>query len=115
MTTPDRSAKKNFYVVGGTLTPEAPSYVERAADRELFEHAMAGDFCYVLTARQVGKSSLMIRTARRLRESGVRTVIVDLTSIGTDQGDTSADQWYYGMADVIREELGLAIDLDAWC
>jgi sialate O-acetylesterase len=39
------------------MQPDAPSYIEREADRELFERVLAGDFCYVLTPRQMGKSS----------------------------------------------------------
>ena len=56
----------DFFVAGGTLKAEEPSYVRRPADDELFELASSGQFCYVLTPRQMGKSSLMIRTARRL-------------------------------------------------
>ena len=61
--------KPEFYVVGGTMLPDAPSYVERNADKELFNALTNGEFCYVLTSRQMGKSSLMIRTASRLREA----------------------------------------------
>ena len=59
-------ADAQFFVAGGTLRSDAPSYVQRPADDELFNQALAGEFCYVLTPRQMGKSSLMIRTARRL-------------------------------------------------
>src|SRR2546428_1748356 len=50
-----------FYHTGGTLRPDAPSYVERHADQELSEGLLRGEFCYVLTSRQRGKSSLMNR------------------------------------------------------
>lgn len=71
-----------FFKAGGTLRARAPSYVERPADQELFDRVLAGEFCYVLTARQMGKSSLMIRTVQRLREQDYKTVILDLTVIG---------------------------------
>ncbi|MDQ1354724.1 MAG: hypothetical protein QG657_5033, partial [Acidobacteriota bacterium] len=103
-----------FYVVGGTLRADAPSYIERAADRELYEHTLAGDFCYVLTPRQMGKSSLMARTAGRLKKEGVRTAILDLTQIGTEQEKQSAGQWYYGIAYRIVKELGIAVNLSDW-
>lgn len=59
-----------FYVTGGTLPRDAPSYVTRRADDELLDGLRAGRFCYVLTSRQMGKSSLMVRTATRLRQEG---------------------------------------------
>jgi hypothetical protein len=104
----------DFFVVGGTMRPDAPSYIEREADRELFERVLAGDFCYVLTPRQMGKSSLMARTAKRLREKGVQTAIVDLTQIGTEKEKQSADRWYYGISHRILRELGLNVKLNEW-
>ena len=49
--------QNGFYVIGGTLRRDAPSYVPRQADGELYEGLRQGRFCYVLTSRQVGKSS----------------------------------------------------------
>lgn len=112
--TPSNPPTKNFYVVGGTMLPDAPSYVERQADHELFKATMAGEFCYVLTTRQVGKSSLMIRMAQKLRAQGVAAVIVDLTQIGTVRGTNAENQWYYSIADEIVAELNLDIDLSLW-
>jgi hypothetical protein len=43
--------------------PEARSYIVREADDELYRLLMSGEFCYILTTRQMGKSSLMARTA----------------------------------------------------
>ncbi len=101
----------NFFVAGGTLRHDSPSYVKRPADDELFKLAMAGEFCYVLTARQMGKSSLMIRTAQRLQEAGASSVIIDLTKIGTD---VSVEQWYLGLITQLKRRLHLSVDPMAW-
>ena len=56
---------KSFYQASGTLEADAPSYVQRQADHDLLAHVIAGDFCYVLTPRQMGKSRyLPCRTDR---------------------------------------------------
>ncbi|MCP5107441.1 MAG: hypothetical protein GY950_28900, partial [bacterium] len=104
----------DFYVVGGTMRPDAPSYIERNADNELYQRTLAGDFCYVLTPRQMGKSSLMARTAQRLKKAGIHTAVVDLTQIGAEQEEKSADQWYYGIAHRIVRKLGFKIKLSHW-
>ena len=82
---------REFYVTGGTLRHDAPSYVERRADRDLCEGLLACEFCYVLTSRQMGKSSLMVRTVKRLRNQGVSVAVLDLTAIGQN---LSLEQWY---------------------
>jgi hypothetical protein len=99
------------------MKPSAPSYLERPADRELFEFLSAGEFCYVLTSRQMGKSSLMARTAARLREGGTLAAVVDLTLLsgsGAKDQPPSAAAWYLGIARVIAGDLQLKADLRTW-
>ena len=83
-----------FFISGGTLPPNASSYVERQADRDLMDCLRQGEYGYVLNTRQMGKSSLMVRTAARLREDGYSVAILDLTAIGQN---LSVEQWYDGM------------------
>ncbi|MFQ5615696.1 MAG: AAA-like domain-containing protein, partial [Anaerolineales bacterium] len=101
----------NFFVVGGTLKREAPSYISRPADGELFRLTLEGEYCNVLASRQMGKSSLMVRTAERLRRHGVRSVIVDLTRIGSS---ITASQWYLSFIAEMAWQLDLDLDVDAW-
>ncbi len=101
----------SFFVTGGTLRPNAPSYVTRAADRELFEGLSHGEFCYVLTSRQMGKSSLMSRTAARLRETGTRVVVLDLTSYGQN---LTVEQWYDGLCSAIGRQLRIEDLMEAF-
>lgn len=101
-----------FYIAGGTLHRDAQCYVERRADRELYDGLRQGQFCYVLTSRQMGKSSLMVRTALSLRESGVGVVVLDLTAIGQN---LSFEQWYGGLFGSMSQQLDLEDELeDFW-
>jgi WD40 repeat protein len=104
-----QETRRSFFTVGGTLPANAPSYVERKADTDLFTHLMEGQFCYVLTSRQVGKSSLMVRTAIRLRQAERRVAVLDLTKVGMN---LSAEQWYDGLLVQLGREFDLEDELD---
>lgn len=102
----------DFYVIGGTLKPDAPCYVRRQADDRLHESLVEGKFCYVLTSRQVGKSSLMVRAALRLRKDRMTAAVIDLTSLGQN---LAVEQWYYGMLLRIGQQLDLEDEIeDYW-
>jgi WD40 repeat protein len=106
------AADGGFYVTGGTLGRDAACYVVRAADDRLFEGLRSGHFCYVLTARQMGKSSLMVRTAVRLREAGAGVAVLDLTALGQN---LTAEQWYSGLLAQMGQQLDLVDELeDFW-
>src|SRR6266487_2123762 len=101
----------SFYVTGGTVPRDAICYVPRQADLDLLEGLRQGEFCYVLTARQMGKSSLMVRTAARLREEGASVVALDLTAEGQN---VTVEQWYDGLLIQLGRKLGLEAELDAF-
>ncbi|GAB1540720.1 hypothetical protein NUACC21_33890 [Scytonema sp. NUACC21] len=100
----------NFYQVGASLPVDAPSYVKRLADEEFYQKLKAGKFCYVLNSRQMGKSSLRVKTMQRLQASGRVCAAIDLTGIGKHK--VTLAQWYGGIVYALVESCQLEDKFD---
>lgn len=104
-------SNSSIYTVGGTVQAGDGIYITRRADEELLALCRRSVFTYVLTSRQMGKSSLMVRTAERLGEEGIQSVVIDLTQLGVQ---LTAEQWYLGLLSIIEETLALDTDVVEW-
>jgi Leucine-rich repeat (LRR) protein len=98
--------------VGGALWPQRDIYIERPEDRAFFDLLLSGEYVNVLSPRQMGKSSLMVRTIGKLRANGVRTANLDVAAdlAGTDQ----ADKWFLALVREITRNLKIQFDVSTW-
>lgn len=104
-------AKQTIYTVGGTVQAGGGVYIKRKADDELLELCRQGELAFILSSRQVGKSSLMTRTAEQLNKENICSATIDLSSIGAR---VTQDEWYLGMLNEIATQLNLETDIFAW-
>ncbi|MBL1202285.1 MAG: AAA family ATPase [Nostoc sp. GBBB01] len=102
------------YQIGGSLPMDAQTYVVRSADRHFYQALRHSEFCYILNARQMGKSSLMVRMMHHLQQEGFSCTAIDLTRIGSD--DITPAQWYLGLAVELWQNFDLLdkVNLPIW-
>ena len=108
------ATQKSYYQVGGCLPRNAPNYVKRRADEDFYEGLKAGEFCYVLNSRQMGKSSLQVRTIERLQKEGIYCAVIDISEIG-NRGVT-IEQWYAGILRILENNFNLSeyVNIRTW-
>ncbi|MBG1261359.1 CHASE2 domain-containing protein [Nostoc commune] len=100
------------YQVGGSLQLNAPSYVERQADKDFYEGLKSGEFCYVLNSRQMGKSSLRVQTMHKLQKDGIACAVIDITAIGSQ--DITQSEWYLGVIRRLSRSFTPKVKLLTW-
>lgn len=100
------------YQAGGSLPSNAPTYVIRQADYELYDALLARQYCYILNARQMGKSSLRIHTMRKLEAQGISCAEIELSGIGSQQ--ITAKQWYGGIIQELISGFEIRINRRQW-
>ncbi len=108
------TTKPSYYQVGGSLTNNAPNYVKRQADDDLYNRLKAGEFCYVLNSRQMGKSSLQVRTIQRLTNEGIACAAIDISEIG--HRGVTPEQWYAGLLRILENNFNLSdiVNVRTW-
>ncbi|MDF5713885.1 MAG: AAA-like domain-containing protein, partial [Rhizonema sp. NSF051] len=105
----------NKYQVGGSLPIDSPTYVMRQADKALYQALKQSCYCYILNSRQMGKSSLGVRTRQQLQNDGIASAFVDLTEFGSEN-DTTREKWYWSLIDSLLSAFQLweQFDLESW-
>ncbi|BAZ15824.1 WD-repeat protein [Calothrix sp. NIES-4071] len=102
----------NEYQVGGSLNEKAPTYVVRQADKDLYQSLKVGMFCYVLNSRQMGKSSLRVRTMAKLKREGFVCVAFEMRELCVHE--VTEDEFYGGFVSHLVSEFNIDIDLEDW-
>ncbi len=101
----------DFFIAGSVLPPDSPAYIERAADGVLFDALQNARFCTLFAPRDMGKSSLITRTAWKLQQQGVYTAIVDLSG---SEATADAEQLYLLLLKRLSAQLNLDVSPEMW-
>ena len=97
---------------GGVLPLGSPLYLERPSDAA-FHEAIAQRPMIVLVkgARQIGKTSLLVRGVDKIRRSNAKLVYVDLQSMERDSLRTQRD-FFSALSRIFARELNLDVTMD---
>ncbi|CAN2043951.1 hypothetical protein GMMP1_1230006 [Candidatus Magnetomoraceae bacterium gMMP-1] len=98
--------------VGGDVQAKNGTYLKRSADDLLLKACLESKFSYVLSCRQIGKSSLKNAIAEELQNKGIRVSRIDLSTIGQDI--EKPEIWYFSLLDQLVDNLKIEVDFEKW-
>jgi len=91
----------------GAVAHTDPHYILRDTDEQLRRALLRGDsIVRIQGARQMGKTSLLLRGLRMARDIGARIVSMDFQAFNRSQFE-SYDSFYRSLAETLVEDLGL--------
>jgi len=91
---------------------DKPTYAPRKIDVALHNAILEGSFCYLFSARDMGKTSLRVRLSDQFQREGWVCSFADMSALGTNI--ISPDQWYYTYLFQVCRGLGLTSKLKTW-
>jgi len=106
-------AESAFFHIDGAVPFDARCYVERPADLQLRDLALRGGLGYVLTASQMGKTSLLFHVQAKLREDGLPTAYLDLHRFGSGPA-VAVEPWCRSFLKALASDLELGVEVSAW-
>ncbi|MBN1463182.1 MAG: AAA-like domain-containing protein [Paludibacteraceae bacterium] len=108
----DNYTISQIFNTSGTMSADKPTYIVRKADNQLYDNIKKGNFCYVLAARQMGKSSLKTRVIKRLKKENYACVDFDMCVITLENVNTTS--LYFTIITLLNRLLHLKIDIQVW-
>lgn len=90
------------FVVGGSVSHNAPSYVTRAIESRILNAILREESVTIIGSRQVGKTSLLLKI-QQLSERHYPVAYVDLSTINDDTADEAV--WASDFCELLNEQL----------
>lgn len=99
--------------VGGAMSPTSEFYIERDTDLEFAKALRAGESILLVKGpRQIGKTSLLGRGARLVKELGLRSTVTDFQKLSSSH--LASDETFYRLlASTLARQLKIDYDFES--
>lgn len=95
------------YKVGGIVNSDTEVYVVRKADKKIQELLKKKEYCYVLNAKQMGKSSLAKEAIKELKKEEIYSVFFTLEDVSAKDEKGWYDSFIWQLMPQIMTEINL--------